>query len=679
MVVLVSPSGDFPLNDDWVYGKLVKILLETGKFQLNTDYIIATTFTQVYWGALFCLPFGFSFTALRFSTLTLGLVGILTTYCILREAKATQITALIGALIVAVNPLYFGLSNTFMTDVPFFTFAMLSFLFFIRGIRRDSNLEILFGTLLACAATLTRQLGVVIPLSFGVAYLFKNGISKRTLIKAFLPPVLVIGILTSWFIWLLYTRNFSVSFLGYPRLLYKSFLSGFVSLILHLSENALISFIYLGLFLFPFLILLYPGHWKVSLTRQRILSFCASSFFLVAVIVILIIKNQIMPLLSHKVLFDFGLGSPLLLDVTFLGLSHFPTAPIIFWPIITGVGVIGGALLFQYLFLIACQSFNVHQKDKPLCDKWLIALAISAWILYFVPFGITQYFDRYLLFLLPLALMIIVADTINIINFPISRLSIVAALIVMVLYGVFSVGATHDYLSWNRARWRALHDLMQKDQISPHNIDGGYEFNGWYTYNPEYQESPDKSWYWVDNDDYIITFGPVMDYEVVKVYPFRRWFPWGQGNIFVLHKNIAPLDQKLAKLPAKIKETFLTIRHSIFQLGKDIEEKLLPWMICYFRGGEGIAWFDIREKKITLYLRKGEYLDKYDKTRERWNGYPVVILKEEELDIEHIEYLIDLLRQAYKADKKVLWESKSRTKDWITQIREFDTTISHGK
>jgi hypothetical protein len=31
---------------------------------------------QIVWGALFCFPFGFSYTALRISTLTLGLVGV---------------------------------------------------------------------------------------------------------------------------------------------------------------------------------------------------------------------------------------------------------------------------------------------------------------------------------------------------------------------------------------------------------------------------------------------------------------------------------------------------------------------------------------------------------------------------------------------------------------------------
>ena len=66
-VVLVNPIGDFPLNDDWAYAQSVKSLLETGNFQLP-GWAVANLLPQALWGALFCLPFGFSFTALRKSS-----------------------------------------------------------------------------------------------------------------------------------------------------------------------------------------------------------------------------------------------------------------------------------------------------------------------------------------------------------------------------------------------------------------------------------------------------------------------------------------------------------------------------------------------------------------------------------------------------------------------------------
>ena len=74
---VVNPfAGDFPLNDDWSYASTVKHLLETGEFR-PSEWFAPPSLTNALWGSLFCLPAGFSFVALRASTLTLSLLGIL--------------------------------------------------------------------------------------------------------------------------------------------------------------------------------------------------------------------------------------------------------------------------------------------------------------------------------------------------------------------------------------------------------------------------------------------------------------------------------------------------------------------------------------------------------------------------------------------------------------------------
>jgi len=91
--------------------------------------------------------------------------------------------------------------------------------------------------------------------------------------------------------------------------------------------------------------------------------------------------------------------------------------------------------------------------------------------------------------------------------------------LVVFLYSVFTVGATHDYLSWNRTRWKASDYLMSEACISHRYIDGGFEFNGWYGYDSKYKKSDGKSWWWVDKDDYVISFGPIIGYDEIKRYP----------------------------------------------------------------------------------------------------------------------------------------------------------------
>jgi len=150
MISVINPMGDFPLNDDWSYGRAVKTLLEKGRLQF-TDWTGMTLIAQVLWGYLFCLPLGFSFTALRISTLTLGMAGILGTYGLLKESGTGPRTAFLGAMVMAVNPLYYSLSFTFMTDIPFFTLGMLSLYFFIQGIIQNKSCLWRFALVLSCA------------------------------------------------------------------------------------------------------------------------------------------------------------------------------------------------------------------------------------------------------------------------------------------------------------------------------------------------------------------------------------------------------------------------------------------------------------------------------------------------------------------------------------------------
>ena len=96
LVVLANPSGAFPLNDDWSYSRAVETLVDHGHLSF-TVWQSMPLITQVFWGALFTLPFGFSFLALRVSTAALGALGLVATYFLLRELRASQRIALLGA------------------------------------------------------------------------------------------------------------------------------------------------------------------------------------------------------------------------------------------------------------------------------------------------------------------------------------------------------------------------------------------------------------------------------------------------------------------------------------------------------------------------------------------------------------------------------------------------------
>jgi hypothetical protein len=536
MIILVNPLGDFPLNDDWVYGLSVKSILEKGDFRLPA-YSSANLLPQAFWGALFCLPFGFSFTALRFSTLTLGLIGVVITYAILRQVKATPEISLLGALLIAFNPIYFGMSNTFMTDVPFFTVTFLSFYFLILGLKYDSNLQIALGIFLSYIALLIRQYGIIITLAFWFAYSIKKGLSTRNIIKGFIPLFTSVLIQVIYQKWIISTNR--IPPLENPQYgIFLQFINVFFLELLPISYFIIIFFVYLGLFLLPFIITVFSRNFQHYRQRKMILL----SIFSVVVVMVLGFMNltnrKTMPFLEN-VLTSFGLGPLTLRDTYILRLHYFSTPFVIkiLWALLTTIAILTTVLLIYHLLLATVKIFDQSQDPNNQQNKWLIVFIISGFFSYLLLIAFSGSFDRYLLPLVPLSMIAILLSTRDVTKKNLGDKITSLVVIMLLIYGVFTIGATHDYLAWNRSRWHALNDLMEESRILPNNIDGGYEFNGWYLYDFKYKESRGKSPWWVDKDDYIISFGPLDGYEAVKQYPFRGWLFSGQTNIFVLHKS----------------------------------------------------------------------------------------------------------------------------------------------
>jgi hypothetical protein len=281
MVILVNPYDDFPLNDDWAYGRSVQSVIEKADFQLS-GWTATNLFSQVFWGALFCLPFNFSFTALRFSTLTLGLIGVITTYGLLREINAPSIVSFSGALIVAINPMFFSLSNTFMSDVPFFAFATLALYFLVRGYKRHSTIAVVFGTITTCIAILDRQLGLAIPLAFSFTYITKKRFNIQNFIKGFWLTLLGLSIQIFYQIWLQSTKRvpdvnfYSANANSFFKLLFESF----SRMVLHFDWRPFIFIVLSVIFVFSFFIISFSSKLKeLSAWEKKFDSLCSINFF----------------------------------------------------------------------------------------------------------------------------------------------------------------------------------------------------------------------------------------------------------------------------------------------------------------------------------------------------------------------------------------------------------------
>ncbi len=114
-----------PRSDDWSYLLTMYRWLEDGKLTFN-GWVSMTLIGQVLIAAPIAAVAGRNITLIQISTALIGLVGLLGVVWIGRQIVRPAWWAVFVAATIAVGPLWGPLAPTFMTDVPAFTFQMLS-------------------------------------------------------------------------------------------------------------------------------------------------------------------------------------------------------------------------------------------------------------------------------------------------------------------------------------------------------------------------------------------------------------------------------------------------------------------------------------------------------------------------------------------------------------------------
>lgn len=530
-IAIVDPRGEFPLNDDWAVAQTVKHLLETGHYA-PSGWLAMTLVTNVLWGALFCVPAGFSFTALRLSTLALSLLGMLGVYWLGRDLKLPRALRVAAALTLGLNPIYHALSSTFMTDVPFTALLILAALFFLRCLRDDSQAGWYIGIVIALAATLSRQLGIAVPLAFAIVHALRFGVGFRALLRGLLP--LVICVLA-----LLILQHVLSAHGELPAIYAQKNAELFAALhsrrlLLAEAVNGYIALVYFGLYLLPALAFAFPALWAehdrrtVSLWLAAVITGGATLAFS------RFIGEPLLPMLGN-VLDPSGIG-PFTLRDTYLLDHTLPRLPREFWALLTWAGIVGIVLIVAALALFAKRGIGAIRIGTTDADT---AGTLFLWLcaaVYLFPIFTNSVGDRYLIPAVPF-LMLGILSLLPAADVPYRRVFHYAGCALLLAFATYSICGTRDYLTWNRARWQALDDLTQVERVDSRRIDGGFEFNGWNFFDPNYARDPNRSWWWVEDDTYQIGFQSVAGYSKTKEYTYSHWLPPYTGKILVLKKS----------------------------------------------------------------------------------------------------------------------------------------------
>lgn len=511
----VFPTGNFPVNDDWAYAQNVRHLAEEGRFTFS-HWPGMTLIAQTLWGALFCKLFGFSFEVLRLSTLVLAVGCTVLLFVLVRSLTRSTAWGLLAALILLFDPFFFTLSFSFMTEAHFLFFVLAALVGIVRWANTGNDNFYWLAMLLGLVAVLVRQTGVVLVVAFGVAYLWRNGWRRFGLVTALLPATMALLALWAYKAWRTHLGSIAGSY-GEVGALYDP-TKAFDPLYYAIRGGHLL---YLAAIMaLPFLLAtLGTGKRTLSRTRWAVLAaaytiagtalYCAWDTFPVG-----------------NVLYDLGLGPKLLKDTFWnehMGLA-LGAGP---WAVIKAVLIAGVA----WGIYLACSRPVITETVRPERRTIQVVLVVIAAGYAAYLLVAPTFFDRYAMPLSLVCTLLLVCC----VPLPTVRPAR-AAFAVLIGYAVLDIVLVRDHFAWDRARWQALDQLTEERGIRPNRIDGGFEFNGWHQagpLNPTVQG--ERSWWFVTDDEYVVSSGPIEGFERIAGYPYHRLLPFGVDSILILH------------------------------------------------------------------------------------------------------------------------------------------------
>ncbi len=511
IAIVLHPFQNTPFIDDWVYSWPVKHLLDTGTF-LFPEYVGNPILAQVLWGALFCLPFGFSLATLRMSTWTLAVLAVCGLYLQVVEAGGTRRAALGSAAVLGFYPVFFILSPTFMTDVPFLATMLWSTLLFARALGRRSDLLVWLASAMCAASVGCRIIGVGVAASMIATLLFHTGRWGRR-INVLLGPALV-GLFAGWLLVWTRSRVFRSADITWlpnsPQQRLANLRYGIEFLPTSLVATLLFVLVLVGIALLPLAVGVLH---RALLRRTAVFVLLIASAWLVAKRIGL---GVWMPLEPGEVWAWREIGAAASL------VPEWQPDPLPLW---ISAAVLTLALGSAGALVAAWPARNLREADKFLL--WNVAMQV-----FFVALLWLTY-DRCGLVFVPLAAALLLSRAVP--------LSIGRTIPCITVYAVITVAGTHDHLEYNDAVWSAVADLRASG-VRPADIDGGYVVNGWLQYlHPEdaYRDASGQIIVPMVNDfaelPYTVADRPRSDRTVIRTYPYSGWLR-PSGQIYVLQR-----------------------------------------------------------------------------------------------------------------------------------------------
>lgn len=569
-MLVISNQGNFPINDDYVYGLSVQHFLKTGELQLFASG--SACYLHILIGALASKLFGFSFEVLRSVNLTMGFLSIIAIFLTARELKVRRSLAGACAALYAINPIMVNLQFSFMTDITASTLTAFYIYFFVRGITRGSSKAFVFSAVMLTMAVLTRQSNVIFLPASLAALAFLAYRKRLTNWLAALPMVFpLVAMLISDR--LMENSAWMVEAYRYHKDLLRNYLAYSLSAPLSLLKVFFLQLSvvgsYLGLFTLPLII---------SVFNFEKAQFPLKSLRTIHLVMALLFYAFLYEVICHFVRIPIFRN---IWNVNEIGASgligqlesieftvHEPT---------TAAALLGYAGLLIVLLSASEKLFSGLKSPRKKEDARTLAsifcFLVLGTVLGFVTINTSiRAYDRYVIeALIPTLLCLAIAMN----NLKL-RILLVPSLILFLLIGFETTRQEYNYMSWNRSRWQAA-EILEKAGISPARIDGGAEYNmykkielwncfeignGKHQLHLRYKgrwPGSESRWWPVQGDDYVISFKPIYNYSTLATVPIKTILPWKFEELLIL-KHASVKESPDLSIPEKGSESAVECR-----------------------------------------------------------------------------------------------------------------------
>ncbi len=533
--IVINPIGEFTINDDWAYTHNTYKLSEEGVFSFSF-WPAMTLITQTLWGTLFCKLFGFSVFNLRMATMVLAILTSLSFFSMLKRETKNALVSFILTLALMSNPFFMGQSFSYMTEIYYLFFGGMALLFFARFFREERLLDWILASVFLVMMVMVRQTGLIFPIAFGVIFLLSRPINLRVMLLSALPFVFTFASIYVYKLWRS-TIDPSLGSLSEIGDLFRAISDMSFSFYV---ERIGIIFHYLGLALIPVSLLIFP-RLKASFSRGK---WIRMSLMLIPVIYCMLSSWSNFP--NGNMLGNFELGPRLLKDVALFDLNTAqPLNPLV-WNVVSCLNIISVSVLIYGLFSLTMirntslkNVFGLTESIGKQPFLFMTLFIFAGQLVYMVINPI--FFDRYVL---PMTFTGLILIGLLFTNISVFQRRIVVGLVALTI--LVSSLLVRDLMSWNRARLGATNYLQYDLGITKSRIDGGFEFNAYnniYPMSAHPKKTTDKSWWFVDEDDFIVTCGELEGYKKMKSFPAHPTISTSQDSVFILKKIRIELNE----------------------------------------------------------------------------------------------------------------------------------------